>query len=116
MRRVISARAGAAASIQRRSRMRPGGEPARLASWKVTERPSLRARSRVLVGIYDALNQGVAHDVPRGERAELDSPDVGEYAARLDQSAGMAPGQVDLRDVSRHHRLGTKSHPGEEHL
>src|SRR5262245_12155633 len=77
---------------------------------------SLFLAAMVFVGIDDALDQRMAHDIGAFEKSECDAPDVREHSARLDEPALLAAGEIDLRDVAGDDRLGAEPDAGEEHL
>src|SRR6266705_3924935 len=58
----------------------------------------------------------MANDVLALERGERDTPDLGEYFLDRHHAALLPARQVDLRDVTGHHRLRTEADAREEHL
>src|SRR5258706_1015050 len=69
-----------------------------------------------LVGIHDALHQRMANDVLALERGECDTSYVSEYFLDRHHAALLPTREVDLRDVTDHHRLRAKADAREEHF
>src|SRR3954447_6571825 len=69
-----------------------------------------------LVRLDDLLHQLVADDVAIIEVDERDAVDRADDFHRLDEPAGAAGWQIDLRDVAGDHRLGAEAEPRQEHL
>src|SRR5436190_3654990 len=59
-----------------------------------------------VISHHDLPYQLVAHDIPLVEADERDPLDSTYHADRLHQTGCSADRQVDLRDISRDHRLG----------
>src|SRR5687768_6776680 len=70
----------------------------------------------LVVGIDDARDQRMAHDVLRAELGEGDAAHAVQDAPRFDEAALLSAREVDLRHVSVHHGLGAEADAGQEHL
>jgi hypothetical protein len=68
------------------------------------------------VGLDDALDDLVAHDVLMTEANECDAVDPGEDVAHLDEPGRLLARQVDLRDVAGHDHPRAEPEPRQEHL
>src|SRR3954453_2282537 len=108
--RSISASCGASGGAPR--------TPTSTKAARLIRRPQpRRERARVVVvGLDDALDQAVAHDVLAAEADELDAVDLLEDVRDDDQARLLVARQVDLRDVARDDHLRAEPQPRQEHL
>src|SRR5262245_23302137 len=75
-----------------------------------------RPRLVALVGIDDALHQGMAHDVLRIEVGKRDTPHALQHFLRFDQATLLAAREIDLGYVAVHNRLAAEADACQEHL
>src|SRR6478672_12645205 len=75
-----------------------------------------RAAAICVVCLDDRLHEFVADHVALVEVNERDAFDLADDFHRLHQTRYPRAGQIDLRDVARHHRLRTKAEARQEHL
>ena len=87
--------------------------------WSLTSRRLPRtalAAAGAFVSVNDARDQRVAHDIAAGEVAVRNALGVAQNALRVDQTAGLATGQIDLADIARDDGAAGKAYAGQEHL
>src|SRR6185437_10114363 len=70
----------------------------------------------LLVGVYYALDELVAHHVALLEVDGGDAFHTREDLDRLEEAATAAEGEIHLGEVASDDRLGVEAHAGEEHL
>src|SRR5262249_45708470 len=68
------------------------------------------------VGVHDLGDQSVADHVGAGELREMHVVHTIEDVLNDPQPGDLTTWQVDLRDVTGDHDLGTEPEPGQEHL
>src|ERR1700747_1905368 len=77
---------------------------------------AIAALGVLVVGLDDALDEFVAHDVLGAEGDELDVVELREHVPDDDQSRALLGRQVDLRDDAGDDHLRAEAEPREEHL
>src|SRR3954454_19049400 len=84
----------------------PGTSTSSTAARRTLRPQPRRERARVVVvGLDDALDQAVAHDVLAAEADELDAVDLLEDVRDDDQARLLVAREIDLRDVARDDHL-----------
>src|SRR5689334_9442053 len=69
-----------------------------------------------VVRLDDRLHELVTYHITLVEVDERDAVDLADHFHRLNQAGDSATGQIDLRDVASHHRLGAEAQSRQEHL
>src|SRR5580704_7469530 len=105
-------------SLRRRKRFR--GWSGHLSGWLSEPEGKLPSRaSEVLVALisfHDSLHQAVANNIAFVEIHEADAFHAAQNIHRVDQTAALAGGQVDLREIAGNNHLGIETLPREHHL
>src|SRR3984893_399580 len=79
------------------------------------QRPSRRA-ALGLIGLDDALDERMTHDILRIEKSECDTLNPAQHVDYMAQAGLLAVGKICLRHITRHDRLGAEPDAGKRHI